>query len=255
MVDIEQLELEDNIKYTLQCGKIITIKHVLVKDWHRVEPCLNIIKIYKNEINDQNVVMMSYLDYIHSLCSNKEVENMFITLLSYTIDECMGNLGQWEKHKNKTAYVIKNEENIILFYFTYKDFDDIKKIILFQNEYNYNDMYVNPEIRKAIGKQRQLEMKGCSSPTLEKQKIFVMGKTGFNKDALENMTYRMFSQLYKQKVDEDIYFAKNILKSGYSCTIDGNIIHPLFEKQKGILDDILIDANSFKNKVQQVNNN
>ena len=62
-------------------------------------------------------------------------------------------------------------------------------------------------------------------------------------------------QLYKQKVDEDIYFANNIIKSGYSCTIEGTIIHPLFQKEKGALEEILIDANSFKNKGQQVNNN
>ena len=92
-----------------------------------------------------------------------------------------------------------------MFYINNKDFEDIKKIILYQNFYKYDDTYINPEIRKAIEKQRKIEMKGYSSPTLEKQKIFVMGKTGFTKDALNNMTYREFSQLYKQKVDEDIY--------------------------------------------------
>lgn len=259
MVDIDMLDLENDIKYKLQCGQTITIKHVLVKDWHKVEPCLNIIKIYKNEINDPNVIMMSYLEYIHSLCVDSSDKNdmtyMFNTLLAYTIGECTGNLGQWEKNSNKTVYAIKDPNTILLLYITAKDFDDIKRIILFQNEYKYSEQYINPEIRKAIEKQRKIEMKGYSSPTLEKQKIFVMGKTGFNKDTLDNMTYRMFSQLYKQKVDEDIYFARNIIKSGYSCTISENIVHPLFEKQKGDLDDILIDADSFKNKVQQVNNN
>ena len=54
---------------------------------------------------------------------------------------------------------------------------------------------------------------------------------------------------------EVLYFARNILKSGYSCTIEGTIIHPLFQKEKGALEEILIDADSFKNKVQQANNN
>ena len=253
VVDITKLNLEDDIKYKLLCGVEITIQHIKVKDWYMVEPCLNLLKIYKNEINDENVIMMSYLDYIKSICEEESTNMMFSLLITYAIKESIGNYGGWTKSKGKNVYAITNQNKNVLFYINNKDFEDIKKIILYQNFYNYDDTYINPEIRKAIEKQRKIEMKGYSSPTLEKQKIFVMGKTGFNKDSLESMTYRMFSQLYKQKVNEDIYFARNILKSGYSCTIEGHIPHPLFEKEKDILADILIDTDSFKNKVQQVN--
>ena len=253
VVDITKLNLEDDIKYKLLCGVEITIQHIKVKDWYMVEPCLNLLKIYKNEINDENVIMMSYLDYIKSICEEESTNMMFSLLITYAIKESIGNYGGWTKSKGKNVYAITNQNKNVLFYINNKDFEDIKKIILYQNFYSYDDTYINPEIRKAIEKQRKIEMKGYSSPTLEKQKIFVMGKTGFNKDSLESMTYRMFSQLYKQKVNEDIYFARNILKSGYSCTIEGHIPHPLFEKEKDILADILIDTDSFKNKVQQVN--
>ena len=255
MVDMTKLNLEEDIRYKLSCGVEITIQHVKVKDWYMLESCLNLLKIYKNEINDPNVIMMSYLDYIKNICDDESTNMMFSLLITYTIKESMGNYGGWTKSKNKNVYAITDQDKNVLFYINNKDFEDIKKIILHQNFYNYDDTYINPEIRKAIEKQRKLEMKGYSSPTLEKQKIFVMGKTGFTKDALNNMTYREFSQLYKQKVDEDIYFARNIIKSGYSCTIEGTIIHPLFQKEKGALEEILIDADSFKNKVQQVNNN
>lgn len=255
VVDITKLNLEDDIKYKLLCDVEITIQHIKVKDWYMIEPCLNLLKIYKNEIDDPNVIMMSYLDYIKSICEEESTNMMFSLLITYAIKESIGNYGGWTKSKNKNVYAITDKDKNVLFYINNKDFEDIKKIILYQNFYNYDDTYINPEIRKAIEKQRKIEMKGYSSPTLEKQKIFVMGKTGFTKDALNNMTYREFSQLYKQKVDEDIYFARNILKSGYSCTIEGTIIHPLFQKEKGALEEILIDADSFKNKVQQANNN
>lgn len=263
MVDIEKINLEEDIDYTLACGITIKICHIKVRDWLNVESCLDILKIYKNEIDDPEIVMMSYLEYLKRVCeSSQDISNIFETLIAITIPEAIGMSGKWEKNKGKTVYAIcdakinketKEAEYYIKWYITAKDFDDIRKIILHQNFYDYDDTYIKPAIRKAIAKQREIESKGYSSPTLEKQKIYVMGQTGFNRETLNNMTYREFSQLYKMKVNEAIYFARNIIKSGYSCTIEGQIIHPLFEKEKGVLDDILIDVDSFKDKVKQVN--
>ena len=58
-------------------------------------------------------------------------------------------------------------------------------------------------------KQRKIEMKGYSSPTLEKQKIFVMGKTGFTKDALNNI-YRDFLSYINKRLMR-IYILQEIL--------------------------------------------
>jgi hypothetical protein len=254
-MDINRLNLEYDVEYKLKCGVIITINHIKVKDWLSLENCLELLKIYKNEINDINVIMMSYLEYLESICSDETINSMFGFLISSTIKEANNKYGAWYKKNEKTNYVVTEKDKSILFYICDKDFKDIKNIILHQNFYNYNDIYINPEIRKAIDKQRSLEMKGCTSPTLEKQKIFVMGKVGFSMSTINNMTYREFSQLYKQQVDEDMYFARNILKSGYSFTMKEDINHPLYEKEKGVLDDILVDAQEFKGKVNQVNGN
>lgn len=254
MIEIDSLNLEDEIKYKLECGQIITLTHILVKDWYSLEPCLDILETFKkNETGDEEDVLMSDLEYVKKSCEKEGRADDFGAIIFVTIKEALDMYGGWSKLKNKVVYVVGNESNDISFYITNKDFKDIKSIILHQNLYNYDDTYLSPKIRKARAKKREIEMRGYTSPTLEKQKIFVMGKTGFTKEALNNMTYREFSQLYKQKVDEDIYFARNILKSGYSCTIDGEITHPLFEKEKGALDDILIDADSFIDKVNQSN--
>lgn len=255
MVNLEELNLEYNVSYLLKCGFTIDISHILVKDWNVLENCLELLKLYKNESEDPNVIGMTYLEYIRFLEINdktNQISNMFNVLLANCIPIINGKFGGWDKHKNKLVYVITDENNNSLFYITSKDFEDIKQIILNQNFYNYDDTYLSPIIREAIIKQRKVESKGLTLPTLEKQKIYVMGKTGMSKNAIDNMTYRDFSQIYKMKVDEDIYFAKNIIKSGYHCTIDEYISHPLYQKEKGILDEILIDANSFKNKINDV---
>ena len=254
MIDIKRLNLEDEVKYKLECGQTITLTHVLVKDWYALEPCFDILETFKkNESDNELTILMSELDYVKTICKNENREDDFGAIVVSTIKEANNLCGGWNKNKNKTVYVVGTIEQEVLFYITNKDFQDIKKIILHQNFYNYDDTYLSPKIREARNKKRAIESKGFTSPTLEKQKIFVMGKTGFTKNALNDMTYRDFSQLYKQKVDEDIYFARNILKSGYSCTIDGNITHPLFEKEQDVLGEMLIDADSFVDKVNQAN--
>ena len=257
MVDIKSVNLEEEIPYTLSCGETIIIKPVLVKDWRNVEPCIDILRIIKNDIGIEEVITMSYLSYMELICTQGEESKMFSSMLStvlyYTIlgDETL-KMG-WGKVQGKTVLAITNSENVVLFYITSQEFNDIKKIILYQNFVDYDEDYakINLAIRKAIEKQRAIESKGITIPTLEKQKIYVMGETGFNKDALNNMTYREFSQLYKLKVSMATYYAKNIIKSGYACTIDGEIKHPLFEKEKTALEEILVDADSFKDKVKE----
>ena len=49
--------------------------------------------------------------------------------------------------------------------------------------------------------------------------------------------------------------AKNILKSGYSCTIEGEVRHPLFEKEltptERMVKSAFVDSSSVKNKLDK----
>lgn len=254
MIDFKKLDLEHNVDYKLKCGQTITLKHVKVKDWNKIEPCLNILDIYKNEINDPQIVMMSYLEYLKMLCEqDKEIEKMFMTLLVYTIEDTIDKGASWDLNKGKVVYDIVNDKNEILWYLTAKDFDEIRKLILYMNKPNYDDTYIIPEIRHALEIQRKLQQRGHSTPTLEKQKIYVMSKTGFTIESLENMTYRTFYQLYNYNVSSDIYMANTILKGSYQYSIKDPVVHPMYQGEGSILDGILEDADSIKDKVGKIN--
>ena len=267
MIDIEKLDLEEDINYKLKCGKTIKIKHVKVKDWKKVGDCLDILQIDKNETEDINIITMSYLEYLYHLSKqDKGINYMFLSLLVNTIDGLENCYGEWKYEDNKIKYVVMKiadgQENIefnkkrleVKFEIGKKDFDEIRKIILYQNIYGYDDTYVNPIIRKAMERQREIEMKGQTSPTLEKQKVFVMSECSYTKKQIDNMTYRAFSLLYKTRLEMNQYYAQNIIKSGHSCTIEESIIHPMFKKEKGKFDDILVDEQSFKNKLSGATN-
>lgn len=260
MIDIKQLELlyfQSNkpVKYKLKCGVEIQINPILVEDWGIFENCLDIIKIYKNEINDFEIVKMNYLDFLiyniqkeKELYKNSKTEIKLATLLYYSLGEELISIENDSNGKNNLA--ILNKDSTIKYFINHKEFDDIKSIILHQNIYDYDDRYIDPEIRMAIEAYNKTKARNQSSPTFEKQKVFVISKTGISMDKLNSMTYRTFSQLYSLNIKEDLYLSRTIIKSSQKYEIKEDIIHPLFEKDKDILDEIFIDAESFVQKIE-----
>ena len=82
MVDLETLELNyfvnmDNVPYELKDGGLIYIKPILVKDYLRYSWAKEILSIEKNEINDIEIIQMSYLDFLIKkvFAMNKELED------------------------------------------------------------------------------------------------------------------------------------------------------------------------------------
>ena len=53
-----------------------------------------------------------------------------------------------------------NTESVI----SEKEFDDIKKIILYQNDIDYDDRYVNPDVQKEYEKWCALKSKKVHNP-------------------------------------------------------------------------------------------
>ena len=72
VVDLKDLELRYfcngyNVPYNIKNGGIIEIKPILVKDYPFYESSKGLLEINKNEINDINVIKMSYLEFIFNL--------------------------------------------------------------------------------------------------------------------------------------------------------------------------------------------
>ena len=149
-----------------------------------------------------------------------------------------------------------DENNIITHYICPKDFDEISKIILFQNDINYDDRYISPDMRKEIEQYYKLKYKDLTPPTIEKKKAFVISKTGISLNEINNMVFRMFDQVYQASIDSEIYIGNKIIQASQKYDVKGNIEHPMFEVKKDpILSAMGGDAEVFENKIQQINNN
>ena len=262
MVDIKQLELlyfqnEEDVPYELKDGTIVHIKPVLVRDWTIFENAMEVLTIEKNEINNIEVIQMSYLEFISRICeTDMNMMNKLALITKYSLGEDCISI---EENNGKRVLAILDDEedengrHRIKYIIDKKDFDNIKKIILFQNMYDYDDRYVEPELKGEIQRFYKLKNKGTVAPTLEKKKVFVISKTGMSMKALNMMTYRSFSQVYKMNIEEDIYMSRLMHKISQKYEVNEDVIHPLFEKPKDIFDEIFVDADSFTQKIQSSN--
>ena len=259
MVDIELLRLvyfqnEEPVPYQLKSGYVLNIHPIKVKHWSEFENSLSLLMIRKNEVNDIRVIQMSYLQYLHDLVipSDDIYRCMFYTIMTRALDEKMFYL---DKSKGRRVIGLGNEDGTVKGLITHKEFDEISKIILFQNIVDFDDREVNPEVREMMEEYQSLKNKETNSPTLERKKVYVIGRTGIPMRELNEMTYRTFSQVYSSELDSEIYIAQKMIQASPKYdTGKKNIIHPLFEKKKDIYEEMFLDNEGFQNKINQANN-
>lgn len=253
MIDIKQLALlyfsndepvTYKLKNTFNGDYLLKLSPILVKNWTIFESCLEVLLFEQQDYNDIEIIQMSYLDFILKVLSKQtdsDGNQIFLRKLFILFKESCGLEDiSYGVYKNKNCLIIMedNKERAII---TSKEFDEIKEIMLHQNKFDYDNRYVNPEVKKLYETYIKSKNKNVENPTLEKQKIFVLSKTGITMKDINNMTYRAFSQVYRTNVQIDLYFANKMLQANERIKED--IIYPLFEKEKDKYADIFVGMN------------
>lgn len=251
VVDLKDLELRYfcngyNVPYNIKNGGIIEIKPILVKDYPFYESSKGLLEINKNEINDINVIKMSYLEFIFNLIV------MDATYNNALIELCKLALG-YEKiavgtHNDKKCLLLCDEDNIVKYIITSKEFDEISKIILNQNDANYDNRYVNPEVKELMAEYYKVKHHDVRNPSLEEKKAYVVSKTGMGINQLNDMSYRLFDLIYNSCVNSEIYFAQKMVQCSYKYEVKEDVKHPLFEPKKDPYAEIFEDTTVLSNK-------
>lgn len=236
------------VPYILKCGVNINIFPIKVKDWEIFENSLGVLTIDKNKISDVEIISMSYLDFLYKLVTEnaKEIGEMLYTVLRYSLGEhdySMKKLGD----KNKTFLLIKDLDAQI----SSREFDEIIEIILTYNLTNYDNRKMSEDIQQLINDYLKLRNGNkYRHATLEEQKVFVMLKSGISIQQINEMSYRIFSQVYDTALDCDLYIANKIIQGSTKYETKGDIIHPLLENKQDILEEIFMDKDSFVNDMR-----
>lgn len=275
---LEQLNIDYFSKYepcplTLRCGEKIYIKPIKMQDAEDYFKCVNlfnyekdkIIQIKKRdkvEVKKQKIQaimelkQMSYLEFLLRIIfpNNLELLNNLARLLEMIIGEkyiyCYNDNGMsYVDNKGKPCICIGDENGNLKYYINKSDFDDIKQIVLNQNNSEYDNREMSDDVREIVELYYKTKLDGLTSPSLEKQKIYVMCKMQYTYDVVQNMYLRMFLQVYNMLLDLETNLTNNILKSGFQAS-EWELKHPLFQPKK----DFIADAFTTKDTINKIKN-
>lgn len=244
MVDYELLRLqyfqnELPCPYKLSKGTQLLIYPITVEDFFMYLYSKDVMEIDKNNTTDIKIIQMSYLEFLvkHIFVNNDTYVDKFLLFFRMILHEENINITE-DNHKFYVTISKETEDGFVYKHIiNSKELEEISKISFFQNEPDYDDTIYSPDIKKAMEDYYRLKYKG-SSPSLERQKAYVISKTGFTVKDINKMIYRTFNLVYKSCVDSEIYLTQKIIESSPKYETKGFTPHPLFEKPKNRLDEI-----------------
>lgn len=275
---LEKLNIDYFSKYkpcpfTLRCGEKIYIKPVKMVDADDYQECIKLFNFEKDKIiqlkkRDKDEVkrqkiqaimeikQMSYLEFLMRIVFPNDLSllSSLARLLEIIIGEkyiyCYNDNGMpYVDDKGKPCICIGDENGNLKYYINKSDFDEIKQIILNQNNSDYDNREMSDDVREIVELYYKTKFDGTNPPNLEKQKIYVMCKMQYTFDVVQNMYLRMFLQVYNMCLDLETNLTNNILKSGFQAT-EWELKHPLYQPKR----DFIAEAFTTKETINKIKN-
>lgn len=226
------------VEYKLN-NYILKIYPVNVSESEYFLSSFELFSIDKNSAPSVEIIQMSYLQFIFDvlLKQNKNNLNKFINLLSLCLHMKDPRVNFDEK--GKPILIEGNNEYCI----NGQQFEDIRRIILYQNLINFDDTYINPELKKAMNEVDELRNKGIEPISIERKMAIISAHTGISKKEQMDMTYRSHSLLFEEVCGEVEYTTVYpiVMFFGNKTNIDGWI----FKKKKNKIDDYITQVDKY----------
>lgn len=230
---------DEPVPYSVENGTI-NISPIKLRQSEIFLVSSNILAINKNELPSVEIIQMSYLEFvIKVLLSDKQNQDKLVNILKYCLNIEKPSVIFDEKGKpsivdNDTGCVIKS-----------KHFEDIRRIIMYQNILHYDDKYMNPELKKAIAETNELKNKNLVIPSLERKMAIITAHCGITKKEQLEMTYRSHSMLFEEVCGE-IEFTTTRAIALYGGT---EIDHWIFKKIKNKFDGYITNIEDYANSM------
>ena len=246
-VDIELLKLayfalDEPVPYKLKTGQEILIKPIMVKDSMLFMASVDVLKIDKNSSGSVEAIQASYLKFLQKMIfpSNDIMVQKFLNIL----DLCLELKGIYLCNDEMERTFIQTESGIVI---SAKEFDDIAKIILYQNLPDYDDKYINPDIKKSMQEVDRLKNKDYESPDFERQMGMIESHTGILKEQLLKKTWRSFQILFREVCGEIEFYTTR--PAAIAVGAGDKVDHYIFKKRKDKFDGYFVDMNKFSHEV------
>lgn len=246
-VDIELLKaayfaIDEPVPYKLKTGQEILVKPIMVKDGLLFMASVDVLKIDKNSLGSVEAIQMSYLRFLQEMIfpSSEMMVQKFLNVM----DLCLGLKGIYLCNDEMKRAFIQTEDGTII---TAKEFDDLAKIILFQNLPDYDDAYINPEVRKSMEEVDRLKNKDYESPSFERQIGIIESHTGILKEQLLKKTWRSFQILFREVCGEIEFYTTR--SAAIAVGAGDKVDHYIFKKKKNKFDGYFVDPDAFNKSI------
>ena len=189
---------DEPVPYDLGRGKQIYIYPITLRQSEFFMKAVSILLIDKNSIPKPEIIQMSYFDFIFKILfvQDKNNANRLATILKYCLHIDEPKFGKNEKGK---IYLVDESTDITI---NHQQFQDIKKIILYQNIYKYDDSYINPEAKAAMNQVDMLKNAKYEPLSLERKLGIISAHTGISKKEQLEMTLRSHTVLFEEVCGE-----------------------------------------------------
>ena len=245
-IDIEVLEkgyfyFDKPVPYKLSDTTHVDITPISVYDSEVFLSSCDILQIDKNALNSVEIIQMSYLDFLLKVMLPTDKSGILLDKLSNIFRLCLG-MKTWKlkvKEKQKLSIVAPDDS----FEITGKQFDDIKRIILYQNVPHYDDTYIDPDLKKMMGEVDRLKSQGISTPNLERRMAIITAHCGIDKQTLMQYTMRSLQLLFEECAGEVEFTTMRpiMLYAGKAKELE----HWIYKKKKDRLDGYITSVESY----------
>lgn len=251
-INLDQLErtyfwLDEPVPYKLKDGNTILIRPITLKQSELFKPCADILDIDKNALPDAKIISMSYLQFLIEYVLNIDGQKNEINILKFVtvLNLCLG----WErpayKYDEKGKPLLFDEGSMATI--THKEFDDIRRIIMYQNFANFSDEYVNPEVKAAIAEFEATKNSGVEVPSLERKIAIIASHSGIPKQEQLQMTMRSHDLLFEEVCGEvEFVSSRTVALLGQALSKSKvELDHWIFKKKKGKYDGYFVAEDKF----------
>lgn len=224
------------VEYIIK-DKSLFIYPIAVKDSEIFLSSTSVLSIDKNASDSVEIIQMSYLAFIYNVLFQDEINiSKFANILKYCLHVEKPYIGFDD---NSRPYLKINDD----FSIGPKDFDNIRRIIMYQNLVHYDDEYINPEIKKMMAEVDAVKNAGVELPTIERRMAIITAHCGISKQEQMNMTYRSHSLLFEEVYGEVEFETTRpiLLYAGKGNEID----HWIYKKKKDKFDGYVVDADNY----------
>jgi hypothetical protein len=131
-------------------------------------------------------------------------------------------------------------------------FDDLRQLVCYQNMPDYDDDYVDPELKAEMEEAARLENPNAVSPTLEKQESCIVASTAYKYSDIKELSIRKLVLLLRTVDAKLHYFTYRQAEASGMVSFKKDLTHWIYGNDKRNKFDKLQSLDSFKDKLSNV---